>query len=120
MKKYALILLCLVAALALFACSKASLNMDSNTVSPGATVQVKWTAPGSYADNAWIGIIPSGIDHGSEAVNDQHDITYQYLSGKTSGTFTFTAPKKKGSYDFRMHDTDSNGSEVASITFTVQ
>jgi len=103
------------------ACSGgASMKADKTTVAPGGSITVQWTAPGSFEKNAWIGIIPSAISHGSEATNDQHDLTYKYLSKKTSGSFTFKAPKKRGSYDFRMHDTDSNGKEVASITFEVK
>ena len=111
----------LIMSLALPGCGgKATMEMDKDTVGPGGIITVTWTAPGSFNKNAWIGIIPSKIAHGSEATNDQHDLTYQYLQGKTKGTFLFTVPKQKGSYDFRMHDTDSNGKEVASLTFKVK
>jgi hypothetical protein len=110
-----------VLCLGLVACSGGpSLSIDKTEVKRGAAVQVTWKAPGSYADNAWIGIIPSSVAHGSEGENDKHDLSYKYLKGKSSGAFTFTAPKKRGSFDFRMHDTDSNGKEVASATFTVK
>ncbi|MBK7805490.1 MAG: hypothetical protein IPJ51_04210 [Saprospiraceae bacterium] len=66
-----------------------------------------------------MGLLPANIQHGSEAVNDQNELAYQYLSKKTSGTLTFTAPEKEGNYDFRMHDTDNNGKEVASVAFSV-
>jgi hypothetical protein len=81
---------------------------------------VNFTAPASFEGNAWIGIIPSSVAHGSEAENDKHDLTYQYLNKKVAGTMTFTAPEKAGAYDFRMHDTDSDGKEVTSVSFTVK
>jgi hypothetical protein len=96
------------------------LALDKSTYAPGEAITVTFNAPGTYQDNAWIGIIPSDVAHGDEAVNDQHDIAYQYLKGQTSGTFTFTAPDTPGAYDMRMHDTDNNGKEVASVSFTVQ
>lgn len=99
--------------------SEASLRLDKNSFKPGEAIKVYFTAPSHYAANAWIGIIPSQIAHGSEALNDQHDMAYQYISKRTSGEMTFNAPLKSGSYDFRMNDTDNNGREVASITFFV-
>jgi len=97
-----------------------TLSPDKTAVERGGTVTVKWTAPGSYAKSAWIGLIPSQIAHGNEATNDEHDVTYMYLNGKSSGSFLFTMPNKKGSWDLRMNDTDSNGKEVASVTIQVQ
>jgi hypothetical protein len=63
--------------------------------------------------------VPSHVPHGSEAENDKNDIAYQYLKGMQSGTMIFKAPAKIGAYDFRMHDTDNNGKEVASVSFQV-
>lgn len=98
----------------------ATLELTKKTYSAGEQIKVEYTALSTYASNAWVGIIPSNISHGSEAENDKHDITYQYLNKSTSGTLTFTAPDKPGEYDFRMHDTDSNGKEVTHVTFTVK
>ncbi len=99
--------------------SAQKLTLTTKNVAPGATITVQFTAPASYGGDAWVGIIPSSAPHGSEAQNDGVDISYQYLEKRTSGTLTFTAPDKQGSYDFRMHDTDNNGREVASVSFTV-
>lgn len=96
-----------------------SLSLDKRGYRPGEQIKVTFTAPATYHRSAWIGIIPSSVPHGSEATNDQHDVAYKYLEGMTSGTFYFTAPSTPGSYDMRMHDTDSNGSEVSSVSFTV-
>ena len=96
-----------------------SLTIDKYSYSPKETITVTFTAPTGYQDNAWIGIIPSHVPHGDEATNDQYDLTYQYLKGMTSGTMVFAAPDIPGSYDVRMHDTDDNGKEVASVSFVV-
>ncbi|MBK7805488.1 MAG: hypothetical protein IPJ51_04200 [Saprospiraceae bacterium] len=95
------------------------LTLDKTQFTPGEKISVYFTAPATYAENAWVGLLPANIQHGSEALNDQHELTYQYLSKKTSGTLTFTAPEKEGNYDFRMHDTDDNGKEVTYIAFSV-
>ncbi len=97
----------------------ASLELDKTTFAPGEQIEVYFTAPSSFPSNAWVGIIPSDVSHGSEAENDKYDVAYRYLDGLTSGVLTFKAPDEPGSYDFRMHDTDSDGKEVASVTFTV-
>ena len=96
-----------------------SLWMDKLEFAPGESIALHFTAPPGLPTNAWIGIIPSDIPHGDESTNDQHDISYKYLDGMTSGTLTFTAPTTPGTYDFRMHDTDSGGVELKSATFTV-
>lgn len=109
-----------VAAFLVTGCTtKPKITLSKTTVGPGDMIVVEYTAPKGYQDNAWIGIIPAEIEHGNETRNDQHDITYKYLKGSTNGTFRFTAPNKPGKYDFRMHDTDSNGLEVAYVTFEV-
>jgi fatty acid-binding protein DegV len=99
--------------------NEAFLRLDKNSFQPGEPIKVYFTALSNYAADAWIGIIPSQIAHGSEALNDQHDLAYQYINKRTSGEMTFNAPSRPGSYDFRMNDTDKNGREVASITFFV-
>lgn len=96
-----------------------SLSLTRDRYSPGEAIVVDFTAPSSYASNAWIGIIPSHVPHGSEAENDRHDLTYQYLQKRTSGSLTFSAPTAPGNYDLRLHDTDNNGKEVASVSFQI-
>ncbi len=100
--------------------SKPSIRLNKSTYSPGETIWVTFTALSRYPSNAWIGIIPASVKHGSEIENDRYDISYQYLNKKTSGQFKFTAPSKQGIYDFRMNDSDNNGNEVASVSFEVK
>jgi hypothetical protein len=100
--------------------SDASLELDAEIYEPGVEVVVEFTAPAHFARDAWVGIIPSSVPHGSEAQNDQYDLSYRYLEGRTSGTLIFTAPPTPGEYDMRMHDTDNNGSEVTYESFEVE
>lgn len=99
--------------------SDASLSLSRDRYAPGDAIVVNFKASAGYADNAWIGIIPSRVPHGSEAENDRHDLSYQYLKKRASGSMTFIAPKEAGDYDLRMHDSDNNGREVASVSFRV-
>lgn len=100
--------------------SKAGLILSKNSFIPGEVIMVKYTALPEYDPSAWIGIIPSTVPHGSEAENDKYDMTYQYLQKSTAGEKNFRAPMEPGKYDLRMHDTDNNGIEVASVTFEVK
>ena len=95
------------------------LNVDKSVYGPGENIQVTFTAPADFAPNAWVGLIPANIPHGDESLNDQHDLAYKYLEGQTSGTIIFAAPATPGPFDVRMHTSDNNGQEVASVTFTV-
>jgi hypothetical protein len=99
--------------------SPATLKLDNATFAPGEEIQVFFTAPEGLPESAWIGIIPSDVEHGSEPLNDQYDITYQYFKG-SSGSLTFKAPMQPGSYDFRMNEYDGGGREIAYVSFTVK
>ncbi len=97
-----------------------TITSGAGSFAPGESIEIAFTASSTFLDDAWIGIIPSAIPHGNEAENDLHDLDYQYLMGQTNGTMTFNAPAEAGQYDFRMHDTDNNGVEVASAAFRVE
>lgn len=96
-----------------------TLTLSETTFASGDEISVDFTAPSFYDTSAWVGIVPSDIEHGDEVVNDENDIDFDYLSQRTEGTLIFTAPDEVGSYDLRMNDTDSAGEEVASVTFEV-
>ena len=68
---------------------KPSITLEKQSFSPGENIKLKFSASPNYANNAWIGIIPSHINHGIESINDQHDISYQYLNKRVSGVLTF-------------------------------
>jgi hypothetical protein len=82
-------------------------------------IRVSYLVDRRYPDDAWIGVIPTAVPHGSEAENDRHDLSYQYLSGQTAGEMAFGAPDAPGAYDLRLHDTDIDGRELASVSFRV-
>lgn len=86
----------------------------------GTKFTVQFEAAETFHDNAWLGIVPSDVSHGSEQINDQHDLSYRYVRGRTSGSETFTVPSRPGGYDVRLHDSDRNGREVAYDSFTVE
>jgi hypothetical protein len=96
-----------------------SLQISKIDYAPGAEILVSFTAPAGYAANAWIGIVPADTPHGSEAENDQYDLVYEYIDGRTEGTVIFLAPEEAGDYEIRMFDSDDDGQESAAIGFTV-
>lgn len=98
---------------------KAKLTLPKTSFSAGEVVELAFQVAMPLPQGAWIGVIPSNIPHGSEDTNDQHDISYQYVGDKTSGTFSFHVPDQSGAFDFRLNDSDSSGSEIASVSFTV-
>jgi len=95
------------------------LSLDKAAFAPGEKIAVHFTASSDWPRDAWVGMFQAKLPHGSEAENDKVELSYQYLEKKTSGTLAFKAPAEPGSYDFRMHDTDSDGREVAQAAFTV-
>ncbi len=98
---------------------RGQLTLNKQSFARGERIQVSYRAPAGLDRSAWVGIIPSNIPNGDEAVTDAHDVTYQYLEGRTSGTFVFTAPSA-GYWDLRMNTSDSNGVEIASVSFTTR
>lgn len=115
---------CLLASLLVIlpGCSPAqpTMELEKTVYRPGEEIRVKFAAPSSWPDHAWVGIIPSDIMHGSEERNDQHDLTYYHLKKQREGVLVFFAPHVPGKYDVRMHDSDHKGKEVLSITFEVR
>jgi hypothetical protein len=88
-----------------------TLTPSSNLVAPGDQLSVSWTASrGGTKD--WIGLFSMGADceaHGWNA----------YTDGKTSGTFTLTAPIQLGQYEFRYYPEGSCVDVVRSSPVTV-
>jgi len=97
-----------------------NMSLEKLVFAPGEEIKLRFFIATTLSSNAWIGIVPSEIPHGSEAENDKHDLTFTYLNGRSEGTLTFKAPAKPGAYDFRLHDTDNNGKELDFLTFEVK
>jgi len=100
---------------------KPAITLTKTKYKAGEALAGEFMAPSTLTKNAWIGIIPSKIAHGTAKENDANDVSYQYLSGKTQGKIDMLAPAEKGSYDVRMSESESaGGAELATITFTVE
>mgnify|MGYP001185679899 FL=1 len=84
---------------------------------PEEAISFAFTAP-ELPPSAWIGIVPSDIPHGDEALNDMHDTSYRYLEGRTRGGFDLPNPGT-GEWTLRLHDDDENGTEIAYVPFSV-
>lgn len=99
-----------------------TISTDKAVYKAGETIVVTWTAPASYSGYAWIGVVPSGIKHGSENDNDSNDTDYFYMEGKASGQKTLKAPDAPGDYDVRMNSDEESakGKEVNYASFKVQ
>ncbi len=96
---------------------KIRLELSKSIFSTDEEIEVEFTLP-VLADSAWIGVVPAGIAHGDEAVNDQHDIEFRHLEGRTIGSFTFANPNV-GDWSIRLNDDDDSGNELAYVEFTV-
>ena len=101
--------------------SKGKLTLKKKTFKTGEEIKLTFKAPKGLPDNAWIGLIPSDVPHGDADKNDDHDVSYKYLKGKTKGSMTFNAPSKAGKYDLRLNNQDNTGGkELTSVSFTVE
>ncbi|MEQ9814579.1 MAG: discoidin domain-containing protein [Azospirillaceae bacterium] len=96
-----------------------SIALQQTTVEPGARMLVLFDGAADLAADAWIGIVPADTPHGQEAVNDRANLGLAYLNGVESGQVRLIAPVEPGDYDLRLHDTDQDGREIASIGFII-
>jgi hypothetical protein len=94
-----------------FLYATASLTVTPGVVAPGGQLQVSWTFPTpDFSD--WIGLFivgDSNFDY----------LDYQYTTGATSGTQTWTAPAQPGLYEFRYLPNDDYYDVMRSSPFTV-
>lgn len=81
------------------------LTMDKTEYKVGDNEEItgKLDAEG-FGDEAWIGIVPSGVPHGDDDRNDTYDTDYEYLSALENGKITLTIPESAGNYDLRIND----------------
>jgi len=93
--------------------------LDKSDFVTGERMNVHFEVPAELNPKAWAGIVPANIEHGSEAVNDQHDISWEYLDGRANGTLAMLSPAKTGKWDVRLNDFNGNGNEFAYVTFNV-
>ena len=94
------------------------LAISKNKWSPGEDIEVRFVSHKDFSSQAWIGLLPSNIEHGDAKHNDLHDIDWRSIGNTMEGKLVFRAPEQKGQYDFRMHDSYT-GREVASVSFEI-
>ena len=95
-----------------------SLKLAKTIYAPREEITLDFTASSEVPVNAWVGLIPDSIPHGSAARNDQNDTTFQSVKGQASGRMVFHAPAKAGRYGFRMSSSEKD-QEILSVTFAV-
>ncbi len=93
------------------------IELDKLEYTPQATITVIFSGAEGLDSTAWVGVIPSEIEHGSEITNDENDTSYAYLGGKASGTVTLVAPSEPGSYDVRLNGSDSGTIDAEELTY---
>tara|TARA_Y100001934_G_scaffold161671_1_gene192853 strand:- start:2189 stop:4264 length:2076 start_codon:yes stop_codon:yes gene_type:complete len=98
--------------------SNTEINLSKASFSSSEEISFHFRVP-QLPEDAWIGIIPSEIPHGNEAVNDMHDTSFVHLHGKTTGEAILPNPGP-GEWTLRLHDSDNNGNEMAYVPFTVR
>lgn len=96
------------------------LDKDKDTYAPGENITITYTAPSTFDKTAWIGLVPSIIEHDNERINYQESIMKKELAGNTSGKMTFKAPDMPGVYNFRMYNSTTNGQEVEDVKIIVK
>lgn len=97
---------------------KPEIKLPKKLFLPGEEITITFKTLPCFAEDAWIGIVPSHIEH-SEAKSDQHKISSKHIGNRTNGEMNFTMPKNPGRYEFRMFDTEEDGKEVFWTWFEV-
>lgn len=94
--------------------------LDRRIYEPGERMTVQWRSPGTYDADAWVGMIPDIVPHGSETDGDAADLTWVRLGQRRAGSASFLAPQFPGTWTVRMYDgDDADSREVASAPFFV-
>lgn len=94
-------------------------DKESFKVDEPITFTVEWS--GTYAESAWIGIVPAEVAHGDEEENDSYDLDYIYfgdLDGGREPMFEITL--EPGDYTLRVNESDDGGAELAWCAFKVK
>lgn len=88
-----------------------TLTVNKTSYLPNETITVQYSG-GSIFSDAWLGFYNVNSQ-------DTQYISYENLTGNTSGSFTFTAPQASGQYQFRIY-LDSGYTKIgASQAFSV-
>lgn len=98
---------------------ESTIGLEKRVFYPKERVDFHFTAPPEVMTTAWIGVIPSGIPHGNEMLNNKHQHDSHELAGRTKGTGRVVAPYFLGKYDLRLHESNAGGGELCHATFEV-
>ena len=94
------------------------IEIDKGRFESNESINVDFTGPQLYGD-AWLGIVPAGIDHGDADVNSQHRVDYISIGGQTIGSHTFDNPGE-GDWTIRLNDSSDTDKELAYVEFSVE
>ena len=62
------------------------LKLAKTIYAPNEEIALDFSASSAVPANAWVGLIPAGVAHGSNARNDQHDTTFQAVKRQAFGS----------------------------------
>lgn len=96
-----------------------TMEIDKSIYDKGEIIQITFTKTDSTPGKAWVGIIPSSVPHGSEAVNDENDIIYRFIEDHPDGKLSFRAPTSGQQWDIRYNSNDGANQEYSYITFSI-
>ena len=82
-------------------------------------IRVSFVAEPSFAEFAWIALVPSEIPHDDPEASYQFALDTKNLEGKIHGEYTFYAPEISGKYEVRMFE-HGKGKEITSVQITVK
>lgn len=96
-----------------------TMEIDKSIYDKGEIIRITFTKTDSTPGKAWVGIIPSSVPHGSEAVNDENDIIYRFIEDHPDGKLSFRAPTSGQQWDIRYNSNDGANQEYSYITFSI-
>ncbi len=98
-----------------------SISLNKTVFDPQEEIMITVDIVVDEMSDAWVGIIPSDVPHGSEAENDDYDLSYFYVINAADNQGTLNAPLEAGMYDVRLFNTDDGqvGIELDSVSIEV-
>ena len=99
---------------------QAVIRLSKSSFKPGEAITGSYTSSKKLDRDAWFGVIPATVPHGSEEQADQHDLK-RLTVGNAEGSrpFSLSVTLESGLYTLRMFDDDDAGQEVVSVPFRV-
>ncbi len=94
------------------------IEVEKSRFNSNESIKVDFTGPQLY-DDAWLGIVPAGIDHGDAGVNGENRVQFISIDGQTIGSHTFDNPGV-GDWTIRLNDSSATNKELAYVEFSVE